>query len=343
VLNFKAFSRVYYAVALVIVLVLGGSFGFMLIEDDWSLMDAFYMTIITVSTVGFGEVKTLSDGGRLFTALLIISSIGTFTYSVSAITTYFVAGEYIDIFRKTKVGKKISDLRGHTIVCGYGRVGRKACLELLSHGEKFVVIENDDERVDQIVGDGQYLAIKGDATLDDVLKDAGIEHAKSLIATLPNDADNLYVVLAAREANATITIISRASRQQSLKKLRIAGADNVIMPDHVGGSHMASLVVNPDVMEFLDHIKIQGSGDINLEEVAFSDLRPELQHKTLGELELRNKLGINIIGVKNANGEFVINPGPETKILPNSKFFVLGKRDQIKLLNRVLGIHQSSS
>ncbi|MFT4678046.1 MAG: voltage-gated potassium channel [Litorivivens sp.] len=335
--SFKAFSRIYVALVILITIVLTGSLGFMIIED-YPFFDAFYMTIITISTVGFQEVRTLSFEGRMFTAVLIITSIGTFAYGISAITTYFVAGEYINIIRKAKVENELANIKDHVIVCGFGRVGDKAAADLNYMSQRFVVIEKSEEKSKMLYGDPAYLVINGDATSDEDLCRAGIVSAKALITTLPNDADNLYVVLTARELNKDVIIISRASKAASVKKLRIAGANNVIMPDSVGGAHMASLVVTPDVMEFLDHVSVQGEGDINLEEVTFKDLPVDFQYKTLGELHIRNRIGINIIGFKSEDGEYVINPGPDTRILPNSKFFVLGNQNQISLLNRLVGI-----
>lgn len=318
-------------------IVLLGSVGYIFIED-YPPLEAFYMTIITISTVGYKEVRPLSDSGMIFTSMLILTSIGTFTYAVSAITTYFVAGEYRNRFKEVKVKKEIDKYENHVIVCGYGRVGQMAVNQLEHHDQKVVIIELDEEKIDHINENTPFWCIKGNATTDELLLHAGIEKAKALITTLPDDSANLYVVLTARELKRNLMVISRASRTESVKKLRIAGADNVIMPDSVGGAHMASLVVTPDVIDFIDHIRIQGGGDINLEEVAFTDLPPDFQYQTLGELDVRNRIGVNIIGFKTSDGHYIINPGADTRIVPNSKLFVLGNRQQIKLLNRIFGI-----
>lgn len=335
--NFKIFSRVFFSLALLLSIVLIGSVGFMFLEE-YTFLEAFYMTIITISTVGYKEVRPLSDTGMIFTSVLILTSIGTFTYTISAITTYFVAGEYKDKFKAAKLEKTISSMQGHVIVCGFGRVGDMAVRELIDHNHKVVIVESNEDKIRILDENPHLIYIRGNATIDDNLVKAGIMNAASIITTLPDDADNLYVVLTARELNPKMTIISRASKTPSVKKLRIAGADNVIMPDKVGGAHMASLVTTPDVMDFLDHIRIQGGTDINLEEVTFSDLPGDFQFQTLGELDVRNRIGVNIIGFKVNNGEYVINPGPDTRIVPNSKLFVLGNRDQIKLLNRIFGL-----
>jgi voltage-gated potassium channel len=178
--------------------------------------------------------------------------------------------------------------------------------------------------------------VEGDATQDEVLQKAGIERARALITTLPEDADNLFIVLSARSLNAKLFIISRASDDNSDKKLKTAGANNVIMPDRVGGAHMASLVLKPDVMEFLDFITGQGTDNIKLEEITFDNLREEFRNKSMRELEIRNKSGANIIGFKTANGEYIVNPSPDTKMIHDAKLFVLGTTEQIHKLKELL-------
>lgn len=335
-LNYKYFSKVYYALFLLVIIVCVGTIGFVIVED-WSFFDAFYMTIITVSTVGFNEVNELSMGGKMFTSFLIITSFGTFAYAVSAITSYIVGGEYKSYFQEYKSLKTVSKMNNHIIICGYGRVGMQAAHDLRFYQKPFIIVENDQK----ITDDPQYKDInfvKGDSTDDQVLLRANLKDASALITALPKDADNLFVVLSARELNPNLKIISRASSYSSMRKLRIAGADNVIMPDTVGGAHMASLVVNPDIMEFMDLIKVSGKAAINLEEITFSDLPEEIKYTTIGELEEKSLSGCNVIGYRSQEGEYIINPSSDIKILPNSKLFVLGNPEQIMKLNRVLNI-----
>jgi voltage-gated potassium channel len=207
---------------------------------------------------------------------------------------------------------------------------------LKKHNKRFVVIESDEKVTTEINHKFSDLILKGDATQDDLLLKAGILRAKALITTLPTDAANLFIVLSARNLNPNLTIISRASDDGSDTKLKIAGANNVIMPDKVGGAHMASLVMKPDVMEFLDHITAQSSNGINLEEISFDSLSDTLKNKTLKDLEIRNKSGANIIGFKTDSGDYVVNPSADTEIIPQSKIFVLGSPDQIKKLKEIL-------
>ncbi len=335
-LNYRYFAKVYYALFLLVVVVLSGTFGFMIVEG-WSFFDSFYMTIITVSTVGFNEVNPLSDGGKLFAAFLIISSFGTFAFAISAITSYIVGGEYKAYFQEYKSIKSVKKMQDHIIVCGFGRVGRQAAHDLKFYGKNYVVIENDNE----VTEDRKFhdiTFVKGDSTEDQTLITANIQEATALITALPKDADNLFVVLSARELNPNIKIISRATSYSSMRKLRIAGADNVIMPDTVGGAHMASLVVNPNIMEFMDLIKVSGKAEINLEEISYNDLHENMLHSTIGDLQDKSMSGCNVIGYRDASGEYIINPANDIKIMPNSKLFVLGNPEQIKRLNKTLGI-----
>jgi len=334
--NFRYFGKIYLAFFFLNVILLVGTIGFILVED-YSLADAFYMTIITVSTVGFGEVQELSSEGRLFTSFLIITSFGTFAYAASSITKYLAGGEYREYFRDYRVNQEISKLKDHVIVCGFGRNGNQAIKTLEAYQQNFVVIETDEDIISKMGVSKNVLYLFGDATEDANLVKAGIHKAKALITTLPKDSDNLFVVLSARTLNPKLTIISRASEDNSDAKLRIAGANNVIMPDKVGGAHMASLVMSPDVLEFLDHISVQGAAETNLEEISFQHIPEDFQYKTLRELEARYKTGATIVGFKNAEGEYIINPSPDIEILPHSKLFVLGTPEQIETLNNILG------
>ena len=331
------FSKIYYALLFILLICVLGVFGFIYIEG-YSLLDAIYMTVITVSTVGFKEVVELSESGRLFTVFLIIASFGTFAYSVSVLTTYIVGGHFNIYFKDYKVKKEIKAIKDHIIICGYGRNGSQAVDKLDNFNEKFVVVDSNPDCIEKLRDSQQYLFVNGDATLDETLEAAGISRAKALISTLPSDADNLYVVLSARQKNKDLTIISRASFDESYNKLKIAGADNVIMPNKLGGAHMASLVTTPDVVEFLDNITMEGNSDINLEEIPFKLLPPDFQNKTLKDLNARFLTGCNIIGFKTSEGEYVFNPSADTKLIANSKLFVLGTSDQIKQLNNLLKI-----
>ena len=317
-----------------------GTLGYVIIED-YTFIDAFYMTIITVSTVGFREVVPLSDIGKLFTSFLIIFSFGIFAYAITYITRYVVTGEALTYFKDYKVNSMLSSISQHVIVCGYGRNGRQAIKTLKAYKQPYVIIEQKEEILTELKENNE-LYVKGDATSEETLTTAGIKRAKSLITTLPRDAENVFVVLTSREMNKNLTIISRAYQDSSEKKLRIAGADNVIMPDKVGGAHMASLVVTPDVYEFLDHISVMGSNEINLEEINFKHVPGKFQNKTIGDLDKNYHTGCLIIGFRSPEGDYTVNPSKETLIVPNSKLFVLGNPEQINLLNAQFNIEVSA-
>jgi voltage-gated potassium channel len=292
------------------------------------------MTIITITTVGFGEIHPLSENEKLFTIFLILMSIIIFGYAATIFTEYIASGELLERIKFKKVQKKIEQLNKHAIVCGYGRNGKQAVTKLSKFKMPLVIIENDDERIEEIEED-KLLYIKGDATKDEVLEKAGIVNAKSLITALPSDADNLYVVLSARQLNIKMTIVSRASDDSSDSKLRIAGADNVIMPDKLGGDHMASLLVTPDIVEFVDKLAIDSENATHLEEIVVEDLPQEFLLKSIRDLDLRRKTGCTVIGFKTPENDYVINPEPGTTLISHSKLIVLGNSEQILNLNKL--------
>lgn len=331
----KAYYRFFVPVIILNSLLVIGTVGYMLI-DDYSFLDAFYMTVITVATVGYGEVQPLSETGRLFTAFLIITSFGTFAYAVSYITKFVVDGELNQFFKNQRLNTAVENLSEHIIICGYGRNGRQAAQVLKKHNKRFVVIEKEADLTSQITHKYSDLVLTGDASNDEILLKAGVMKAKALITTLPSDSANLFIVLTARHLNPKLTIVSRASDDGSDTKLKIAGANNVIMPDKVGGAHMASLLIKPDIMEFLDYITVQGDDTVNLEEISLNVVSDDLKNCTLKDLQLRNKSGANIIGYKTAEGLYIVNPGADTRILPHSKLFVLGDPDQIRKLKELL-------
>lgn len=315
-------------------IILIGTLGFAFIAD-YGWINALYMTVITISTVGFKEVQPLDADAKIFTILLIITSITIFGYIISVITDYIANNKFIEELKLKQVQKKIQSLEKHTIVCGFGRNGKQAMARLRSYKKGCVIIESDPELVDEIEADGSMLYIKGDATSDEALLAAGIERASSLITTLPSDADNLYVVLSARQLNKECTIVSRASIDTSYKKLKIAGADNVIMPDKLGGAHMASLVTTPDIMEFIDRLSIEGESSSNIEELVIEDLPEEYTNKSIFDLDLRKRTGCTVIGFKTPDKEYIINPDASTKLVPKSKLIVIGRPSEIRKLNKL--------
>ncbi len=310
-----------------------GVFAYMKLEN-YSFIDALYMVVITMSTVGFSEIEPLSEQGRLFTIFLIITSIGIFGYIVSLFTEFLATGKFFKDLKNKRMQKKLNALKGHTIVCGYGHNGKQTVKRLLSNNVKVVVIENNNQLIESMQ-DKDFLCIKGDATNDKYLEKAGIEHASNLIAALPSDADNLYIVLSARQYNKNLTIISRASMDNSEKKLRVAGANNIIMPDRLGGDHMASLVVLPDIIEFVDKLTSDGDCQTNLKEIKVNGLPKRYLNRTILDLDLRKKTGCSVIGFKTPKNEYQINPEPDTKLIADSKLIILGRKEQIEKLQEI--------
>ncbi|MDG2194177.1 MAG: potassium channel protein [Polaribacter sp.] len=310
-----------------------GVFGYTFLSG-FSFVDAFYMTVITVTTVGFGEVQPLGDQEKIFTIFLILTSITVFGYAASAFTEALANGQFFKQLKHKKVQRKIDTLKGHTIVCGYGRNGKQAVSKLKNYQQKYVILEKNKELVAFLETKG-ILCIEGDATVDESLQNAGIKNAKNLITTLPSDADNLFVVLTASQLNKGCKIISRASNESSFDKLKIAGANNVIMPDRLGGNHMASLVVTPDVIEFVDRLTIEGETTPNLEEISVNGLPEMYLGRTILDLDLRQKTGCTAIGFKNPQCDYIINPEASTKLVADSSLIVLGRPEQILKLRKL--------
>jgi len=327
-------KNILLALVLLSGIVIIGTIGYMLFED-FSFTEAFFMTVITISTVGFEEVRPLDESGMIFTSFLIVSSFGIFVYVVTSFTRLLVEGVFRNFYKDNKVKKRISKLSGHVIVCGYGRNGRQAAVELIDHQKKFVVIENHKDVVEHLREETDYLYIEGDATHEEVLEAAQLTKADAIIATLPNDADNLFIVLTSRQMSKEIKIISRASEDKSDIKLKRAGANNVIMPDRIGGQRMAKLVLQPDVVEFLEYIMLQRSRDVSLEELSCTELASCFENKSIKELGIRNVTGANIVGLKKS-GTYIFNPSPEVVLSAKDQLFVLGNPEQINKLTNLL-------
>ena len=319
-------NKVVLAIILLFSLITIGTIGYMYFEDD-TFLNALYLTTITISTVGFGLPHELTDGGKIFTIFLIMFSFGNYAYAISIITSYLVEGQIYNVLgvRSKNKGKNMKD---HVIICGFGRNGRKVSLELKARNQAFIIIDKSHEVLMNYT-DEPIRFIEGDATDDAILEEAGILRAKAIVSTMPLDADNLFVVLSARTLNPKIVIVSRGSNESAERKLHLAGVDHVVMPENVGGAHMANLVTRRHVVEFMDHLSITGDSETNLEVVDYSELPEEFRDKTIMEMAVRKLIGANIVGFKTTEGEFIINPHPETIILPGSKIFILGTPEQI--------------
>jgi len=323
-----AFGLLFFTIAL-------GALGYVFIEG-YGLLNAIYMTVITMATVGFSEVEPLSGAGKIFTVVLIIFSLGNFGYLLTSITKLVFEGVLHQSYKEYQLRKKIVKLEDHIIVCGYGRNGYQACVELAEHGEQFVIVEKRDNVVERILESPDLLYVQGDASSEEVLEIAQIRKAKALITALPNDADNMFVVLTASEMNPSLKIISRASDFRSDSKLKRAGATNIIMPDRIGGQRMAKLVTQPDVVEFIEYILLQRSRDVQLTEISCQQMAMCNYKKTIRELKLRERSGANLVGIKTGEGAYIFNPSPDIEITQADKLFVLGTPGQVTKFKNIL-------
>ena len=337
ILYFNIFrSKIRTAVILLILLMLVGVFGFKLMPN-YTWTDAIYMTVITIATVGFGEVHPLNDTAKIFTVFLILSSVFILGYALKIITEYVINKNNFREIKVKQMEKSIQKMKNHIVICGYGRNGKQAAKKLGAYQKEFIVIDKDRDLLERLKDDN-IIYLEGNAILDETLKAAGIERASTLICALPNDADNLFIVLSARQINPKLKIISRASVETSYNKLKLAGADNVILPDKIGGDHMASLVVVPDLLEFIDNLAIVGKSNINIEEIPLEKLYNIKYFTTLEEIDLRKNTGCTVIGYKNSKGDYHVNPDTDMLLEPNSKIIVLGKPEQINRLNQLCQI-----
>ena len=322
------------ALSLLLFVLLFGVFGFYWIETNYSLFDALYMTVITLSTVGYGEVGNLSDQGRTFAILFILIGFLIVAIAIRFIVEYLISGWSINALKQKKNTEMINALEGHTIVCGYGRNGRQAVTRLKRHQQAYVVIEQNEQLITD--NEKEILFLKGDALKDDILLAAGNKRAKNLISALPDDADNLFVVLSARQLKPEIDIVSRVSEENNQSKLALAGANHVIMPDKIGGDYMAALLTVPDLIHFLGNLDWwKDEISPNVEEVDLSKVPETYHNKTLAEMDLRKRTGCNVIGYRDENGKQFINPDASLSLSIQGKLIVLGSGESIKKLNQM--------
>lgn len=315
----RYFSRLLLPLSLLILLITFGIAGYMLIEH-YSFVEAVYMTVITIGSVGYEEVHPLSHGGMIFTTLLIILNLAVFTIFITMITRYFADGEFQRQFKFISMQDRIDKLHNHVIICGLGRNGQEAAQVLHANQIPCVVLE-EKEIEPSLPFELKYF-LRGDARNDQLLKMAGIDRARALVTTLPNDADNLFVVLTARQENPKLRIISRASQITSVAKLKIAGASNVIMPDKIGGAHMATLVMHPDIHEFISLMTTRNNLGFRVEEL------PVKINQRLGALNLWQATGCTVLGIKQQK-DYVLNPPPEQELRVGQSIIVMGSEVQI--------------
>ncbi|MBC6996394.1 potassium channel protein [Lewinella lacunae] len=307
--------------------------------EGYSLSDAFYMAAITISTVGFGEVQPLSETGKVFVSVMILVNIGIVAYALATFSYYVIEGKLFVQMEQNRMRARIDALKNHTIICGFGRYGQEIARHLLEHGQSFVVVDEKEENLHlPEFAERNLPYIIGDATHDEVLQEAGISRAGSLITALSDDSDNLFIVLSAKDLNPHLRIISRAHQSRSREKMIKAGASHVIMPEQIGGFYMAALISKPGAVEFFSYVTNELESDIGFEEVRYDQLPAPLQGKNIQEMSLRQKTGVNVIGHRLVGGRYEVNPGPSAALHPGESFIVVGSQPQILALRKVLGI-----
>lgn len=325
------------ALLLLLIEIVFSTLGYMYLEG-YRFNEAVYMTIITISTVGFTEVRPLSDTGRLFTSILILVNIGIFSYLLAAFSFYIIEGQIFRSMHDNQIRQAIDQLDRHIILCGFGRYGRVIGQNLLDHQLPVVVIEQDESVIESIQSTaGQMLYIHADATQDETLVQAGISRARAIITALSDDSDNLFIVFSARQLNPGIQIISRAVQPRSEEKLHRAGANNVVLPDQIGGFYMATLISKPGAVEFFTFITNEYDGDVGFEELSYNDI-PQVDRGTaIRDLHLRSQTGVNIIGYRTREGQYIVNPDPDTALEPGDSFIILGSTEQLRAFRKLLG------
>lgn len=324
-------NRLFLAFISFLVLILVGTSGYHLLEG-MDLVDSLYMTVITISTVGFGEVRQLSALGRLFTIGLIIGGGVIVAYSLSVSAEFLMTGEWRRIMETRRHTHMLSKLSDHVIVCGFGRVGKRVSDELTQEGVPFVVVDTHPEQVKHAEELG-YIAIVGNAANDAMLKAAGIDKARALIAAVNSDAENVFIILTARNLNANIQILARANYEDSEPKMIRAGADRTIVPYDISGKRMVTMLMRPSVADFLDEVAHVSGLELLLEQIQIEPESP-LAGKTISETNIRNKIGVAILACQDPQGIFDMNPGPQTLIEPDGLLLILGTREQLREMIR---------
>lgn len=331
--GFGYLARLFKALLILIFLSAVGVVGYETIEG-WSFLESLYMTVITIATVGFKEVRPLSQAGMIFTIGLILAGVGVVGYTLGSITQLLVSIQLAETFGRRRVEREIGKIKNHYIVCGYGRMGRIICRELIQNKKDIVVIESNESARQDLEDDGM-LYIIGDVTDEDTLLHAGIQRARSIIAAVKTDADNLYLTITARQLNPAIYIVSRAAEEGAEKKLLRAGANQVVSPYRIGGLRMANAILRPAVVDFLDMTARGDESGMCMEGIQVMP-GSTLINKTLIESRIRDDLGLNIIAMKRMDGQIVTNPSGNTKIIAGDILITVGNLEAVQKLEMLV-------
>jgi len=310
-----------------------GTVGFTVI-DHYPVFDAFYMTLVTMTTVGYSEIHPLSRAGRIFNSFLILFGVTTILTALGAMTQTIVEQEFGEALGKRRNKRMIDKLKDHFIICGYGRVGRGAASELQHAGVPFVVVDNSDDRAERAIHDGM-LAVAADATRDETLRDVGIERARGLVAALATDADNLFVLLSAKGLNQKIFVAARAAEEGAEEKMRRAGADAVFAPYSITGHRLAQALLRPHVVKFLDFTTKDIGLDVLIEQVEVSRTS-EMVAKSIRDMQIGRDVGVIVLAIRRAAGEMIFNPPADTCVYGGDHLIVMGKQDNLRALEALL-------
>ena len=315
------------AVALLVSVIVGGTLGYVVIEG-WTFWDAFYMTVITVTTVGYREVHNLTLAGQIFTVLLLFSGVGTFLYTFSFLATVIVEGGLPKRLQRRRLAHMLDTIRDHFIICGYGRIGAVVTDQFQRQGVRFVVVERDAARARAALNLGM-LVVEADGTHEVALKQAGIERARGLIAVVGTDAENVYTVLSARVLKADLFIVARAESQLSIRKMEQAGANRVISPYQIGAMQIAQTAIRPAVVDFMELATNAENLDLSMEEITI-DSRSPLAGKTILEASIRQRFGVIVVGIQRRDNRMEFNPEPEVPLNAGDKLVVLGRPESLR-------------
>ena len=321
--------RIQYALFALAGAVLFGTIGFALIEG-WSPVDSLYVTIQTLTTVGYGDLPPRSSGGRVFAVVVMLMGVGGVALALSTIVQSVVQSELVSTFGQRRQSKRMSKLRNHYIICGSGRVGSHLIRDLLRSNQSFVAIEKDPQRAADFAARGVNVLV-GDATLEESLREAGVDRARGLAACLPDDADNVYVVLIARDLNSGLHIVARAAEEQAEAKLLRAGANHVIAPTIIGGHRMAVALTKPAVSEFMDSITANELG-LGFEQIEV-DAKSSLVGQELRETPIKSELDLVIVSIRRQKGEMLFNPAAATEIKSGDILIAIGRAESLMKLN----------
>lgn len=308
--------------------------GYAIIES-WNILDALYMTVITLTTTGFEEVHDLDLYGRIFTIVLLTSGILAAAVAVASFTSFLVEGEILNILGRRKLTKELNRLKNHYILCGYGRIGRVIAREFADNNISFVVVESAYERVEEAIKNG-YTALHGNSVEDEILIDAGVMRAKGLIAAVSTTADNVYITLSAKSLNPDIFVMGRAEDDTSTRRLTAAGADEVVSPYMIGGRRMANSILRPAMVEFIDVAIGRKNFELVMEEVTIGK-RSHLIGKTISDSEIRNRFGTIIVAILKPDGKMIYNPPPDSLMEVGDKIIAMGESENVKALVKALG------